>query len=61
MRTFTGKIYDLSQAHEYDNICDVTHRKEVSPHIFAVAARAQYRIVEGLGKPSQVNPTTQKS
>ncbi|XP_018378316.1 PREDICTED: myosin-1-like [Trachymyrmex cornetzi] len=49
----TEDIYDLSQAHEYDNICDVSC-KEVSPHIFAVAARAHYRIVQGLGKPSQV-------
>ncbi|XP_071571220.1 uncharacterized protein [Temnothorax nylanderi] len=49
----TENIYDLSRAHEYDNICDVTH-KEVSPHIFAVAARAHYRIVQNLGKPSQV-------
>lgn len=45
--------YDLWRAREYDNICDVTN-KEVSPHIFAVAARAHYRIVQGLGKPSQV-------
>ncbi|EGI69530.1 Myosin-1 [Acromyrmex echinatior] len=49
----TKDIYDLSQAHEYDNVCDVSC-KEVSPHIFAVAARAHYRIVQGLGKPSQV-------
>ncbi|XP_018394214.1 PREDICTED: myosin ID heavy chain-like [Cyphomyrmex costatus] len=49
----TKDIYNLSQAHEYDNVCDVTC-KEVSPHIFAVAARAHYRIVQGLGKPSQV-------
>ncbi|XP_072762397.1 uncharacterized protein [Anoplolepis gracilipes] len=37
----------------YDKICDVT-RKEVAPHICAVATRAHYRIVEGLGKPDQV-------
>ncbi|XP_029178825.1 myosin-1-like isoform X2 [Nylanderia fulva] len=50
----TDNIYDLSRANDlYDNICDV-FRKEVVPHIFAVAARARYRIVEGLGKPSQV-------
>ncbi|KYQ51040.1 Myosin-1 [Trachymyrmex zeteki] len=49
----TEDIYDFSQAHEYDNICDVSC-KEVSPHIFAVAARAHYRIVQSLGKPSQV-------
>ncbi|XP_018054697.1 PREDICTED: myosin-1-like [Atta colombica] len=49
----TKDIYDLSQTHEYDNICDVSC-KEVSPHIFAVAARAHYRIVQSLGKPSQV-------
>lgn len=49
-------IYDLSRASDlYDNVCDV-FRKEVAPHIFAVAARARYRTVEGLGKPSQVNP-----
>ncbi|XP_011869865.1 PREDICTED: myosin ID heavy chain-like [Vollenhovia emeryi] len=46
-------LYDLSRAHEYGNACDVT-LKEVPPHIFAVAARAHYRIVQGLGKPSQV-------
>lgn len=55
----TEDIYDFSQAHEYDNICDVSC-KEVSPHIFAVAARAHYRIVQSLGKPSQVNPTIWK-
>lgn len=57
--TVTETIYDPSRAHEYDNICEVTH-KEVSPHIFAVAARAHYRIVQGLGKPSQVNPIVWK-
>ncbi|XP_012217011.1 myosin ID heavy chain-like isoform X2 [Linepithema humile] len=46
-------IYDLSRTDEYDNICSLTH-KEVAPHIFAVAARAHYRIIQGLGKPSQV-------
>lgn len=51
----TGNIYDLSRVREYENICDVIH-KEVPPHIFAVAARAHYRIIQGLGKPSQVNP-----
>jgi len=47
-------IYDLSRTNEYDNICSLTH-KEVAPHIFAVAAKAHYRIIQGLGKPSQVN------
>jgi len=46
-------IYDLPR-NEYDDICSLTH-KEVAPHIFAVAARAHYRIIQGLGKPSQVN------
>ncbi|XP_036149721.1 uncharacterized protein LOC114255351 [Monomorium pharaonis] len=50
----TGNIYDLPRAREYDSICDETY-KEASPHIFAVAARAHYRIVQGLGKPRQVN------
>ncbi|XP_039302483.1 myosin-K heavy chain isoform X2 [Solenopsis invicta] len=49
----TENIYDLARAYKYDNICDMSH-KEVSPHIFAVAARARYRIIQGLGKPSQV-------
>ncbi|KAL6260962.1 hypothetical protein P5V15_008490 [Pogonomyrmex californicus] len=49
----TGDIYDLSRVEEYENICDVSH-KEVSPHIYAVAARAHYRIVQNLGKRSQV-------
>ncbi|XP_070157333.1 myosin ID heavy chain isoform X3 [Polyergus mexicanus] len=47
-------IYDLSRVNDlYDNVYDVTH-KELAPHIFAMAARAHYRIVQGLGKPSQV-------
>lgn len=49
----TGDIYDLSRANNlYNNVTC----KEVAPHIFAVAARAYYRIAQGLGKPSQVNP-----
>lgn len=50
----TEDIYDLSRTHEYDNICSLAH-KEVAPHIYAVAARAHYRIIQGLGKASQVN------
>ncbi|EFN66299.1 Myosin-1 [Camponotus floridanus] len=49
----TDDIYDLSRANNlYDNVRITC--KEVAPHIFAVAARARYRIVQGLGKPSQV-------
>lgn len=45
-------IYDLSRVNDpYD-----VNRKELAPHIFAMAARAHYRIVQGLGKPNQVNP-----
>ncbi|KMR00423.1 putative myosin havy chain [Lasius niger] len=54
--TTTEDIYDLSRANDLNNnVCDVA-LKDVAPHIFAVAARAHYRIVQGLGKPSQVNP-----
>lgn len=54
--TTTEDIYDLSRANDLNNnVCDVA-LKDVAPHIFAVAARAHYRVVQGLGKPSQVNP-----
>ncbi|XP_050453945.1 uncharacterized protein LOC126852803 [Cataglyphis hispanica] len=43
-------IYDLSRVND---LYDVS-RKELTPHIFTMAARAHFRIVQGFGKPSQV-------
>ncbi|CAL1679149.1 unnamed protein product [Lasius platythorax] len=52
--TTTEDIYDLSRANDLNNNVSDVALKDVAPHIFAVAARAHYRVVQGLGKPSQV-------
>jgi len=53
--TSIGDIYDLSQADKYYNI-HIANCRKIQPHIFTVAIRAYYRLIQDLGKLNQVNP-----
>ncbi|RLU16963.1 hypothetical protein DMN91_011032 [Ooceraea biroi] len=46
-------MYNSSRADSYRNVNTASCR-EMQPHIFAVAARVHYRLIQDLGKPTQV-------
>ncbi|KAG7207440.1 hypothetical protein KM043_009083 [Ampulex compressa] len=49
----TNDLYNSSQLDKYINPTDAL-RKEIIPHIFAIAAKAHYKLVHKLGRPYQV-------